>query len=149
MSFIFITKRFDVKKLLFSVITLFFWISGIGQVYESFEYQAIVRNYTGEIVKDQAVSVRFSILKGSTSGSVVYSEKQIVETDQSGLISLAIGGGTEKTGNFTTIEWGTDSYFLKVEIDPSGGTNYTELTTTQLVSVPYSVKAKKKSASAY
>lgn len=129
------------KRLILSFLAFVFCFMGICQVPESFNYQAIVRNIAGEVVSTKAVSFKFSILIGSTSGTVVYSEKHGVTTNQSGLISLAIGNGTEKTGNFTTIDWSADSYFLKVEIDPAGGTTYTDMGTTQLLSVPYVLHA--------
>lgn len=118
-------------------------IIATGQMPESFNYQVIVRNAAGEVVVKKPVSCRFSILIGSASGTVVYSEKHGVITDQFGLISIAIGNGTEKMGNLSTIDWSADSYFLKVEIDTTGGTSYTEIGTTQLLSVPYVSKSKK------
>jgi len=108
---------------------------GISQRAESFNYQAIVRNVAGEVVATQAVSIKLSVLSESTSGTIVYGEKHRVMTDQSGLITLAIGNGKEKTGNFSTIDWLSGSYFLKVEIDPDGGSNYTDMGTTQLLTV--------------
>src|SRR2546430_13270866 len=43
------------------------------------------------------------------------------------------------TGIFSGINWALNSKFLKVEIDPSGGSNYTITGTNQLWSVPYSL----------
>jgi uncharacterized protein (TIGR02145 family) len=114
----------------------------LAQVPESINYQAIVRNGTGEAIVSQQVSYKFSILKGSTSGTIVYSEKHRTTTTQFGLIILIIGSGTDKIGDFTSIEWGGDIYFLKSEVDLTGGINYMGMGTTQLLSVLYAIYAK-------
>lgn len=113
-----------------------------AQTPESFSYQAIVRNITGTPLSGQTVSCRFSIIRGTSGGAVVYTERHITGTNNFGLINLAIGNGTEKTGDFSSIDWEADNYFLKVEIDPDGGTTYTDMGTTQMLSVPYAQHAK-------
>jgi hypothetical protein len=94
-----------------------------------------VHNYAGEIVTERPVTVQFSILQGNIRGEVVYSEKHRVTTSQSGMISLFIGSGTFKSGNIDSINWISQSYFLKVEIDITGGDNFTDLGTTQILIV--------------
>lgn len=88
-----------------------------AQAPESFNYQAVVRDETKNPITDQAVSFRISILKGSISGPEEYLETHITSTNSLGLVNLVIGNGTDKTGTISAIDWGTDSYFLKVEID--------------------------------
>ena len=83
-----------------------------------------------------------SILKGSITGDAVYSELHSTTTNSIGLVNLVIGNGTDKVGDISSIDLGADSYYLKVEIDPIGGTNYVEMGTTQLLSVPYALYAK-------
>ena len=131
------------KELVLSILTFVYCLVGTGQDPESFNYQVIVHNVAGEVVASQSVSFRFSILTGSPNGTVVYSESQNVTTDQFGLVSLNIGYGTDKTGNFTTIDWVADKSFLKVEIDATGGNNYTDLGTTQILSIPYDLNSKR------
>ena len=129
------------KKTVLSISLLMVCILTLAQVPDSFNYQAIVRD-GGEVLPNQLVSYRFSIIKGALPGTVVYIEHHSVTTNQFGLVTLAIGNGTDKTGDFTSIEWGADSYFLKVEIDPAGGTSYSDMGTTQLMSVPYALHSK-------
>jgi len=129
------------KRVIVSMFALLMYTISIAQVPESFSYQAIVRD-GGDIVANQLVSYRFSIIKGTPGGSVVYTEKHSATTNQFGLVTIAIGTGIDKTGDFTTIEWGADSYFLKVEIDPVGGTSYTDMGTMPFLSVPYALHAK-------
>ncbi|MBL4755420.1 MAG: tail fiber domain-containing protein, partial [Flavobacteriales bacterium] len=52
-----------------------------------------------------------------------------------------IGSGSPVSGNFTTIDWGADLHFLKVEMDETGGSNYQLMGTSQLLSVPYALFA--------
>lgn len=115
-----------------------------GQKPESFYFQTLVRNKTGELVVSKPVSFRLSILAGNASGVVIYIETQTATTNREGLISLSIGSGSEKTGNFNSIDWNAGKYFLKVEADPAGGTSYTELSTTQLLNIPF--ESQKRSA---
>jgi hypothetical protein len=130
------------KRIIFTLFIAIFCISLKSQTPGSFSYQAIVRNGTGGAIADQSVSYRFTILFGSTSGSVVYIEKHNVTTNQFGMVTLAVGNGTDKTGDISTINWGAGTYFLKVEIDAAGGTSYVDMGTTQLLSVPYALHAK-------
>lgn len=130
------------KGLLLFFIAFVFCINITGQKPDSFYYQALVRNTKGELVVSRQVSFRLSILAGNTSGVAVYIETQTAATDKTGLISLTIGNGSDKTGNFSTIDWNADKYFLKVETDPEGGDNYTETNTTQLLNVPFEAQKK-------
>ncbi|MDB9721242.1 DUF1566 domain-containing protein, partial [Winogradskyella sp.] len=57
-------------------------------------------------------------------------------------VTLEIGTGTPVTGTFAAIDWATGPYFIKTEIDPTGGTSYTITGTSQLLSVPYALHAK-------
>lgn len=130
------------KKILPAIAFLLLAVAVHAQSPESFSYQAVVRNSSGNPLTSQNVSFRFSILSGSVSGAVVYSEKHSATTNQFGLVNLAIGTGTDKTGSLSSITWGTALYFLKIEIDPAGGSAYTLLGTTQLLSVPYALHAR-------
>lgn len=113
-----------------------------AQAPERMSYQAIVRNTSGQLLTNQNVAVRVSVLQGSAAGTAVYSERVAGTTNSNGLISLEIGSGTVLSGTFSTINWGTNSYFLKTETDPAGGTNYTITGTSQLLSVPYALYSK-------
>jgi len=130
------------KAFFFSILTVFSYLT-LAQVPESFNYQAVVRDGTSNNpITNQSVSFRISILKGSISGSEEYVETHNTSTNSLGLVTLAIGGGIIESGAFTTIDWSADTYFLKVEIDKTGGSSYVEMGTTQLLSVPYAMHAK-------
>ena len=112
-----------------------------AQAPQLMSYQAVVRNASGVLVANANVGVRISILQGSTSGTAVYSETHALATNENGLVTLQIGGGNVQSGNFSTIDWGSGTYFIKTETDPNGGTNYSISGTSQLLSVPYALYA--------
>ncbi|MEM9339092.1 MAG: hypothetical protein AAGA66_10215 [Bacteroidota bacterium] len=113
----------------------------LAQAPEKFNYQALARDSLGNPLVNQNISVKFSMRSSSVSGPVRYSEVHYGVTDNLGMFSLIIGSGTVVSGDFTTIDWGNDSHFLQVELDPNGGTTYALLGAMQLLSVPYALHA--------
>ncbi len=113
----------------------------LSQSPEKFNYQAVARDASGTIIANQSVSFRISILQGGSSGTSVYSETHSVSTNDFGLVNMAIGTGTIASGNFSSIDWGNDIFFVQIEMDASGGTNYQLMGSQQLVSVPYALHA--------
>ena len=70
---------------------------------------------------------------------MVYSETQTATTNANGLVSLQIGMGTALSGTFAGIDWAAGPYYVKTETDLSGGTNYTIISSNELLSVPYAL----------
>ena len=116
-------------------------VSLFAQVPQGFPYQAVVRNGNGQIVQNRPVSMQFSIHDSTPLGTVVYVQRDTVIPNQFGLINVVIGGGTVMVGNFQGINWGAGFKYLEVELDVAGGTNYVDMGTTQLMSVPYALYA--------
>ncbi|WP_312076900.1 hypothetical protein [Chryseobacterium sp.] len=58
------------------------WIS--AQAPEKMSYQAVMRNSGGQLLVNQSVAVRVSVLQGSASGTVVYSERLTGSTNANG-----------------------------------------------------------------
>lgn len=114
-----------------------------AQAPEFFKYQAVMRSSAGLILANQNVSVKVSILKTSVTGTVVYTERHAVQSNATGTINLDIGRGTSATGTFSNIAWGSDSYFVKIEMDTNNDNTFEHVGTTQLLSVPYALYAKK------
>ncbi len=131
----------NIMKTIFSTLFLFFLTGIFAQVPQGISYQAIAINGSGNPVVSSNVGVRLSVLDNSATGTVLYTETQTKTTNPQGLFNLVIGQGTPTAGTFSTINWGTNSKFLKVEMDVAGGTNYTLVGTTQLLSVPYAMTA--------
>lgn len=134
------------KKATLFVIMMLVTVSGFCQFNYKFNYQAVVRDASGALVPNgNNVSFRLSILENSATGTVLYSETQTALVNNSqGLVNLVIGDGTPITGfilfsgNFQDL---TKTKFLKVEIDPAGGTSYIDMGATQLQFVPYAAHA--------
>jgi hypothetical protein len=114
----------------------------LAQSPQKLSYQAIVRNAQGKLVSNANVGIRFSILQGSATGSVVYNETFSATTNVNGLVSVEIGTGTS-SGSFGAINWALGPYFLKSETDPAGGTNYSISGISQFLSVPYALYSEK------
>jgi len=115
--------------------------NAISQAPNKFSYQAVIRNSSNALVTNSAVGMRISILQTSATGTAVYVETQTPNTNINGLASLEIGGGTVVSGNFSSINWANGPFFIKTETDPAGGTNYTIIGVTQMLSVPYALFA--------
>jgi hypothetical protein len=128
------------KKLLL-LSALFISMMAVAQVPQGISYQAIALNGSGTPVVSSNVRVKLSILDVSATGTVLYSETQLKATNPQGLFNLTIGMGTVVSGTFASISWGTNSKFLKVEMDAAGGTTYLPVGTTQLLTVPYAMHA--------
>ena len=127
------------KILLF--ITILCTVITFAQVPQGISYQAIALNSSGNPVVSAPVGVRLSVVDNSATGTVLYTETHVKTTNAQGLFNLVIGQGTLVTGVFSAINWGTNSKFLKVEMDATGGTTYVLVGTTQLLSVPYAMSA--------
>jgi N-acetylneuraminic acid mutarotase len=112
-----------------------------AQAPDGFNYQGIARDNKGKELTNQNISLRLSILQTSATGTSVYTESHNATTNGFGLFTVKIGKGIVSSGNFRKINWSTGLYFLKVEMDATGGTNYVFLGTSQLVSVPYAMMA--------
>jgi hypothetical protein len=136
-------------KNLFTILTAVFLITNtflssqaIAQSPEKMNYQAVIRDNNGHVITNQPIGMQISILQGSASGTAVYTETQLITSNANGLITTEIGTGTVVTGDFSTIDWSNGPYFLRIETDPTGGTNYVITGTNQLLSVPYAMHAK-------
>ena len=129
------------KSIILSV-ALSLSVIGFSQTPESFKYQAVARDVSGTVLINQAVAFQISLLKGSTTGNAVFVETHSVTTNAFGLVNLEIGKGSLVSGSFSAIDWSADSYFVKIELDETGGTNYKLMGTSQLLSVPYALHAK-------
>jgi hypothetical protein len=134
------------KKHLFLVVALlltctFYLSTTFGQSPEKMSYQAVIRDANGNLITNKQISMQISILEGSIASGAVYIEIQTPTTNANGLVSFEIGTGATY-GNFSEIDWSQGTYFLKVETDIEGGTNYSITGTSQLLSVPYALHAK-------
>jgi trimeric autotransporter adhesin len=129
------------KKIAVTLFSLTLFIAAVAQVPQSFKYQSVARNASGNPVASANIGVRISIHELTATGTVVYKETHTAVTNTFGLFTISVGGGTVVSGNFSTIAWGTGSKFIEVEADFAGGTSYTSMGVSQLLSVPYALYA--------
>ncbi len=112
-----------------------------AQTPEKMSYQAVFRNMYDRLITEQPVAVQISILQGGAEGTVVFQEKQTVTTNADGIATFEIGGGTAVVGTLKDINWAEGPYFLKAEMDPEGGEDFTVNGAVELVAVPYAFYA--------
>ncbi|NOX47176.1 MAG: tail fiber domain-containing protein [Chlorobi bacterium] len=110
-----------------------------AQAPQGFKYQAVVRDNAGGILQNQAVGIWIAIHDATATGTTVYQETFSETTNQFGLVTIEIGNGTPGLGVFENIDWGNNPKFLQVAIDPTGGTTYFSVGTSELLSVPYAL----------
>lgn len=135
-------KRTITKLAVLLLFTLTISLSTVfAQAPQAINYQSVARDTSGVVYANRNISVKISILSGSANGTLVFSESHSVTTNNYGLFTLHIGQGTYIYGVFSSINWGANSYYIKVEADISGGTNYVTMGTSQFLSVPYALYA--------
>jgi len=91
------------RKILIYLSFVLFPVLSYAQAPQGFNYQSVIRDSDGEIIANSPIGLRISILRGSTTGTVSYSETHFPTTNQFGLISITIGSGTPFLGNLTPL----------------------------------------------
>ena len=129
----------NMKKILFSLLFLLTTATLWAQAPQRMSYQSIIRDGSNVVVASTTVGVKISLIQGTSTGSVVYSETHRKPTNTNGLLSLEIGDGTAILGTFAGIDWANGPYLIKTETDPTGGTNYSIPGIAALNSVPYAL----------
>ena len=130
------------QKPIFQLFLLFIGIQlSMAQVPQAINYQAVLRNNSGSPLINQSVRVKFSMHLGSASGSVVYAESQLLNTNAYGIYTAQIGKGNVISGVFSSINWSSGNFWLAIGTDLSGGTNFIPSGSSELLSVPYAFYA--------
>jgi hypothetical protein len=125
------------NKLLFSLLFLSILLNTHAQT--GLNFQGVARTSNNVILASQPISLRLSILQGSASGTVEYSETRKVTTNAQGLFAVVIGDADviSTIGNFNSINWKNMPKFLKIEMDAAAGNNFIMMGTTQFQYVAY------------
>ena len=133
------------KKTIFTFLGALMMLVFIGelsaQVPQAFNYQAVARDASGNVLANQAIGLQLIIHQGSAGGTIVYSETHAPTTNQFGLFSVSLGQGAVVTGTFAGIVWSSGNYWLQAQMDPLGGVTYADMGTSQLLSVPFAMYA--------
>ena len=123
------------------IILLFIPFIGFSQAPNQFKYQSIARDLAGSVLNTVPIGLRISVRDLSPTGTIVFQETHSLTTNQFGLFTLSIGGGTPVTGTIALVDWGNGAKYVEIEADLSGGTAYDPFGTTELLSVPYAIYA--------
>jgi hypothetical protein len=126
-------------KKLITLLTLILALNSFAQAPQGFNYQATVRNNSGQLLLSQNVAFKISIISGTPAGTVVYNETHNVTTDDLGHVSLVVGQGSATTGVFSQIDWSLGNHYMGIELNTGSG--FVAMGTTQLLSVPYALYA--------
>lgn len=124
-------------RYIFTLLSITFSYLTFAQSPAKVNYQGIARNSAGIPLANQNISIKFEILQGSASGSVIYSDSQseLLTTDEFGLFSTQIGNN----GSLAAVNWQGGPYYLRVLMDITGGSNLVAVgSPQQIVSVPFS-----------
>ncbi len=125
------------KKLLLSAIAFSITWLVMAQSPQGMNYQAVVRNNSGQpVANNTPVKLKFSIHDSTITGTVVFTETLYDTANQFGLVDVTIGSN----GNLSGVNWGSGAKFLQVESDVNNA-GFVNMGTTQLLSVPYALYA--------
>ena len=132
-------------KTLLTILLSILSVTLMAQVPQGVGYQGVATDSEGIELVNQSISIRASVLSGTANGTIEWEETHATSTDAFGLFTLTIGQGTNTTNgvqtSFADISWGTNTHYLKIEMDVTGGSTYSNMGTNQMMSVPYALYA--------
>ena len=127
-------------KHILSFFLLFISTLSVAQI----NYQALIKDSNGNVLTNNQVKFKFTLMENSSTSSPVYVEEHTVITPQSGVVNLSIGAGDVSSGSFSAIDWSNEVY-IKEELDIGSG--YEDMGTKQIASVPVAEYAKSSGSS--
>ncbi len=93
----------------------------------------LIRNAQEEPHADKQITVDVSLFSDDNGSLLFYKERHTLITNFMGVASMVIGEGTLLSGNLSI-----SPRFLKMEVDPEGGSNFSINFSEKLSSVPFS-----------
>lgn len=108
---------------------------------QGMNYQAVARDAGGQIMADQNINLKISLLGQSANGKTVYSEFHQVVTNEIGLFNLTIGEGKKSIGEFAEVPWSTTEIWMDIALAEGDNAEYKSISTTRLLAVPYAFHA--------
>ena len=109
---------------------------------EGMKYQALARDTRGVILSNEPIVLEISLLSNMKEKSKVhYSETHAVTTSALGLFDLVIGAGSTGKGIFNNVPWSTDDIWMQVRIKEKGSADFTTVSNSKLLAVPYAFHA--------
>lgn len=108
-----------------------------GQPTKSFNFQSILLDENGIALNSSTANIRSSLLE--SNGDIVYVEDHDIQTNELGYFSINIGRGSILSGDFESLSWKDQQYFLRLDWIKDGA--LTQLGDIELLSVPYAFVA--------
>ena len=124
---------------------MLFCLKGFSQAPQAINYQGILRNASGQAIPNKQVKIRVSVSSNSVvdNTSSVYTEEISAKTNEFGIYNVAIGKGKATKGTFNSISWGTNKYWVLIELDENLTNIFEFAGSMELASVPYALYAEK------
>ena len=109
------------KKTLSTLLSVLFCAITFAQsVPQGINYQALARDASGDVLMNQTLTIQFSVISDITTSAVSWQETHTVNTNDYGLYTAIIGGGTTTTvgssASFDVIDWGA-SVIRQTKVD--------------------------------
>ena len=132
------------KKLFFLLLCITcLTIAGIAQnAPRGMKYQAVARDLKGEILANATIELKINLLsQNGNKQAPYYSETHSVVTNQLGLFTLVVGAGKNESGDFEKVPWSTDDIWMEIQIKTKGQSDFTAISNSRLLAVPYAYYA--------
>jgi len=130
------------KATLLALFFLLLFSSAFAQnVPQGMKYQAVARDLAGNILANQQITLKISLVNADKSPVVFYSEVHTATTSPLGLFTLVIGEGQAEKGRFEAVPWSTDEIWMQVSIKDKDGSAFATISNSKLLAVPYAFHA--------
>lgn len=115
-----------------------------AQVPQGFNYQAVIKDVSGNPVVSSTLQVKLGILADTSASPMVLWEElhNPVKSNSYGMINLVLGTGTKQQGSastFSNIDWGSDQRFLHVQVYYQS--QWKHMGYSRIWTVPYSMSS--------
>lgn len=113
------------------------------QVPQGMKYQAVARSLTGDVMANQPVTLRISLVsKRGAANAAHYTETHTVTTNALGLFDLTIGNGKAAgTGTFRSVPWSSEDIWMEIAIQDGMSSGFSTISNSRLLAVPYAFHA--------
>jgi hypothetical protein len=109
---------------------------------QGMKYQAVARNQKGDVLADQPVTLRISLMSGPAGKQTVhYSEVHETTTNELGLFTLVVGEGKTESGTFSKVPWATEDIWMEIAIRDNAKSGFVSISNSRLLAVPYAFHA--------
>ena len=133
-----------IKNTLFALLGMLLTVSAFAQVPNAIRFQTTLRDANGTLIAEKEVGIRITIFSQQPKTDL-YAETFTATTSPNGIATIVFGDGTVDSSSPSSFEevWSEKDLWMRVEIDPNGGTNYSVISgESQLLSMPYAFRAK-------